>query len=134
MRIQELLSEGLMDILRVATDPSQEKKPADINATQKPITSVGTSGSQTPSQASAQQNPQGGTTTPANGTPTTPQTGQQNTQFKPDLGKLQAMRGKQLDVPGLGKVTIGNTTPQGIEVDTSKDPNIGAQKIIIPLK
>lgn len=59
----------------------------------------------------------------------------------PDLSKMNPAQlqqifkpGKELNVPGLGKMTAGKMTPQGLELDASKVPGIDAKKITIDLK
>ena len=154
MRAREFVSElntSLSDIIKAAAVPAQPQT-KNLNANVKPTTGIAPVGSMTPQQASAQQQPGGGTQTtqdgiPKLGTTTQSATGapQQSTNTpqigQPDLSKMQPAQlqqhlkpGSTVDLPNLGKMTVGQITPQGVEFDASKVPSLGAKKITVDLK
>jgi len=151
MRAREFVREAnpnLADLIRTAIVPSQDPNAKNQNATATPKPPIGAVGPMTPGQASAQQQPGGGTQTPQNGVPplgTTNQTagGQQpksanmpKVPTSADIAK-NFQQGKQIDLGGPGKVTVGQTvtTAQGpsIEFDGTKETGIGG-KFYIPVK
>lgn len=152
MRAKEFVFEApsLTDLLRTAAMPPQPTK--NPNAVSKPVSTTGATGSVDAQQAGSSQQAGGGTSTPQDGV-NVPQTADQSStgqqpsantnqpgqQQPADLSKLPPaqlakLKGQKLNVPGLGDVTIGNTTPQGIELDTSKTPTLGAKKMTLDLK
>lgn len=43
-------------------------------------------------------------------------------------------QGQSIDVPGLGKVRINKSGPDGLELDTSQAPSLGVKKMTVDLK
>jgi hypothetical protein len=43
-------------------------------------------------------------------------------------------QGQSIDVPGLGKVKINKSGPDGLELDTSQAPSLGVKKMTVDLK
>lgn len=118
--------------------------PKNVNATAIPVGTQGSNATVTPSAASAQQTPGGGTQTSQNGVNSIPSTGgAAPVPVAPGTapaapgsalaaGAVQKYQpGQQIDLPGLGKVKVGATTSQGTEIDATNIPSIGS-KIIIP--
>ena len=147
MKIRELINEvgpSLVDLIRTTVVPTQGDQSKNQNATVRPKTGQTSIGPLTPSQASAQQQPGGGTQTSQDGVPplgTTNQTatGQQptvsNQQTVPTSSDLsKALKpGTNIDLGTQGKAVVGQTTAQGVEIDATKIPTIGT-KVVLPIK
>ena len=126
---------------------SGTQPPKNVNATATPIGTQGTQGTSAPAVASAQQTASGGTQTAQDGVNSIPTTGSAPGATPGALATsalaaapsapgtaIPAQKyqpGQQIDLPGLGKVTVGATTSQGTEIDATGVPSIGS-KIIIP--
>ena len=50
---------------------------------------------------------------------------------KPEEVGMTLKAGQNIDLPNIGKITITKSTPQGIELDTSKAPAIGLPKLTL---
>lgn len=119
-----------------ATAPAGTPPPKNINAMVAPVGTQGTQGTVSASAASAVQTPGGGTQTPTNGIAKIPPS---SAAPIPPAGAPVAgaatpkyQVGQQINLPGVGIVTVGNTTTQGTEIDATKT-SIGS-KIIIPAR
>jgi hypothetical protein len=151
MRAKEFVNEttpSLADLVRTAIIPKSDPASKNQNATAVPKSSIGSTGPLTPDQASAQQQPGGGTQTPQDGVPplgTTGQTASGQQPTSPNMSKVPTpadiakafQKGKQIDLGTPGKVTVGQTvsTPQGpsIEFDGTNEKGIGG-KFYLPVK
>ena len=56
---------------------------------------------------------------------------QASTLQKPEEIGMALKAGQNIDLPNVGKITITKSTPQGIELDTSKAPAIGLPKLTL---
>ena len=91
MKIRELINEvgpSLVDLIRTTVVPTQGDQSKNQNATVRPKTGQTSIGPLTPSQASAQQQPGGGTQTSQDGVPPLGTTNQTATGQQPTVSNL----------------------------------------------